>query len=59
MLPLSGNHSIVVVLIIGGKSSIGGADPPVIPVADEISPDDCPEFIRSHFLRIITVIQQF
>ena len=34
-------------------------NPPVIPVADEISPDDRSEFIRSHFIRIITVIQQF
>ena len=42
-----------------GKPSIGGADPSVIPVADEISPDDRPEFIRGHFFRIITVIQQF
>ena len=33
------------------KPSIGGADSSVIPVADEISPDDRPEFIRGHFFR--------
>ena len=33
-----------------GKTSISGADPPVIPVTGEISPDDCLKFIRSHFL---------
>ena len=42
-----------------GEPSIGGADSSVIPVADEISPDDRPEFTRGHFFRIITVIQQF
>ena len=39
-----------------GESSIGGADSSVIPVADEISPDDRLEFTRGHFFRIITVI---
>ena len=41
------------------KPSIGGADPTVIPVTDEISPNDSPEFIRDHFFRVIMVIQQF
>lgn len=41
------------------KTSIGGTNPPVISVADEISPDDRPEFVRSHFFRIIAAIQQF
>ena len=38
------------------RSPISGADPPVIPVTGEISPDDCLKFIRSHFLCIITII---
>ena len=36
-----------------GKPSIDGADSSVIPVTDEISPDDRPEFIRGHFFCII------
>ena len=36
-----------------GKPSISGTDSPVIPVADEISPDDRSEFVRGHFFSII------
>ena len=38
------------------KTSIGGANPPVIPIADEIPPDDSPEFIGAHLLGVIAVI---
>lgn len=58
MLSLSMDHSISVVWH-RRYSLIGGANPPVIPVADEISTNDRPEFIRNHFIRIVTVIQQF
>jgi len=39
--------------------NIDGADSSVIPITDEISPDDRLEFIRGSFFCIITAIQQF
>ena len=56
MLLLSGNHSIAAVLS-WEEGSIRGTDPPVIPIADEISPDQGFQFIRAHLLCIITVIE--
>ncbi len=43
----------------GRKTSIRGTDPPVIPIADEISPDEGFQFIRAHLLCIVAVIEQF
>ena len=40
------------------ESSISGTNPPIIPVADEISPDDWLEFPGTHFFCTITAIQQ-
>ena len=55
MLLLSRNHSIAVVLS-WEEAPIRGADPPVIPIADEISPNEGFQFIRTHLLSIIAVI---
>ena len=40
----------------GRNPAIGRADPPVIPVTDEISPDESFKFIGGHFFSVITVI---
>ena len=51
IIPLSLNH--------GRKPLIGGAYPPVVPVADELSPDECFKFLHGHAFRIIPSIKQF
>ena len=38
------------------KASIGWADPAVVPVTDEVSPDDCLKLMRGHCFRIIAII---
>ena len=43
----------------GRNPLIGGAYPPVVPVADEISPDERFKFLYGHAFRIITSIEQF
>ena len=41
-----------------GKPTVGRADPPVVPVTDEISPNKNFQFIRGQAFRIVTVIEK-
>ena len=40
------------------KPTIGRADPPVIPVTDEVSPNENLQFLYGHSLRIVAVIEK-
>lgn len=42
-----------------GKPTISRANSPIIPVAEEIPPDERLEFLHGHILRIAAVIKQF
>ena len=40
------------------KPTVGGADPPVVPVTDEISPNKNSQLIRGQAFRIVAVIEK-
>lgn len=51
-------HRFIISLSPGhrGKSVIGGAYPPIVPIADEVSPDQGFQFLGCQFLSVVAAI---